>query len=185
MIITELFNKLVAYVEALEGRDFRLHMAGFLGGLCVVTGLMVYSVQEKKRDLITKLQALNKQTIKAYHIIEDNRRMAKEELRLRQKLDQERDFTINGFFEQFCREQNLTPEIGWEARSEQVNDKFYEVLLSATFKDLTADRLVKALDELNKKDIVYVKECTIKTTNNRKINVGLTIATKRYKSAVE
>jgi hypothetical protein len=178
----EALNKLIAYFDTLDQREFKMHIIGFLVGVFGFGCFMVYSIQSKKTELLQKLRVLNTQTIKAYQIIENNREIVRDELRLRQKLDLEKDFSIRGYFEQFYRDQALTPDGNWETRTESMNEKFDEILLPVTFKDLTSDRLVKALVELNKKDIVFVKECIIKATSSNKINVTITIATKRYKS---
>lgn len=177
----EVLNKLIIYLDALDQREFKIHIIGFLASILGIGCFMVYSIQSSKSELLQKLRTLNTQTVKAYQIIENNREIVKDELRLRQKLDAEKDFSIRSYFEQFYRDQGLTPEGSWETRTESVNEKFDEIFLPVTFKDLTSDRLVKALNELNKKDIVFIKECAIRATNNNKINVSLTIATKRYK----
>ena len=170
------------YLDALGQREFKMHVIGFLASVLSIGCFMVYSIQSSKKDLLKKLQALNTQTIKAYKIIENNREIVKDELRLRQKLDMEKDFSIRGYFEQFYRDQGLSPDGNWETRTEPMNEKFDEIVLPVTFKGLTSDQLVKALIELNKKDIVFLKECAIRSTNNNKINVTMTIATKRYKT---
>ena len=180
----EALNKIIVYLEARERKQFYTLLLYFLGAvLCVSIGI-IWVIFDKKSELIKRLKTLNNLTEKSFRIIEDNRRMTKEELRLKEVLDKDKDFTIKGFFELFCREQNLSPD-PWDARSEPVNDRFDEILLPATFKDITSDKLVKTLEALNKKEIVYLKEIVIKNTGRGKITVTMTIATKRYKSSLE
>jgi len=111
--------------------------------------------------------------------------MTKEEQRLKDILDKNKDFTMPGFFEQFCREQNIVPEQGWNPLSEPVNDKFDEIILKATFKGLSTEKLVKIIEALDKKEIVYIKQLEIHNEGENKINVDLTLATKKYKTLLE
>ncbi len=181
----EALNKIVAYIETLDRRHFRLHVLGFFAGVILITSSLLYYLQSNKNSLILRLRALNNLAVKGCHIIANNNSLTKDEQRLKQLLDQKRGFSIQAFFEQFCRDQSLAAEPGWATRPEHVSDIFDEMILSASFKELTSDKLVKLLDALNKEEIVYLKELQIKKSANKKIAVSMTIATKCYKSSLE
>ena len=181
----EALNKIVAYIETLDRHQFRLHVLGFFAGIMVFAGMFLYYIAESKNDLIQRLQALNKLAIKGCQIIDTNRRLVKDEQHLKQVLEQKRGFSIQAFFEQVCRDQNLTAEPGWATRPEHVSDIFDEIILTANFKNLTSDKVVKLLDTLNKEEIVYLKELQLKNTSNKTIAISITIATKCYKSSLE
>ncbi len=182
----EALNRIVGYIEALDRHNFRLHVCAFFAGIILVASMLLYYIHSSKHDLISQLQILNKLAVKSCHIIDSNRRLAKDEQRLKNLLEQKRGFSIQAFFEQFCRDQNITAETGWAARpAEHVSDIFDEIILTARFKDLTSNKLVKILDALNKEEIVYLKELQIKTGTSKKIAVSVTMATKCYKSSLE
>jgi hypothetical protein len=181
----EALNKLVAYIEILDRRQFRLHVLGFFTAVVMLAGLFLYYIADSKNDLIIRLQALNKLAIKGCQIIDIHRRLVKDEQHLKQVLEQKRGFSINAFFEQVCRDLSITAEAGWAPREEHVGDMFDEITLTATFKNLTSDKVVKILTMLNKEEIVYLKDFQVKNSNNKTITISVTIATKRYKSSIE
>ena len=177
-------EKVVSFVQQADPLELRKYTLISLGGFFMVCAFIVYKVNERKEELLKEIQSTYALAKKSRALIDDNKQMQAEELRLKQLLDKNREFTIKGFFESFCRDQNLNPEPGWDARSEQVNDRFDEVLLPAEFKDQTTQKLIAVLDELSKKEIVYLKEVTVRNQSNGKISFGLTIATKRYKASL-
>jgi|688.fasta_scaffold512777_2 hypothetical protein len=181
----EALNKIIAYIETLDRRHFRLHVLGFMVGIVTISAGLLYTIQSKKEALIQRLQVLNNLAIKANEIIATNTSITKDEQRLKELLMQKRGFSIQAFFEQFCREQNVNPEAGWATKQERVSDIFDEIVLTAQFKNLTSDKLVKLLDALNKEEIVYLKDLQIKSTPNKKISVSMTMATKSYKSSLD
>ncbi len=181
----EAFNKLIATLEALEKKQFRQYLAGFLGAVALAAIMLISFIFNQKAALIARVKSLNTLTQKSYQIIEDNRSMVKEEMRMRDMLDKEKGFTIKSYFEQFCRDQNCSAEPGWETRTEDVNESFEEVYMVATFKDITSEKLVQLLEAFNKKDIVYLKDVAIKTAGPAKITAMLTIATTRFKTSID
>ena len=181
----ELFNKLVAYVEEQNRAQLHRTLLIFLAGVVVCAGLLIYQIYSKQSELlntIKQLKNLSKNTVK---IIEDNRRMIKAEQRLKELLEKNLGFTMKGFFEQFCREQEINADPGWDTRTETINDKFDEITLTAVFKGQTTEKLVKVLTALEQKEIVYIKELTLRNENNSKITFTLTLGTKQNKVNVE
>jgi hypothetical protein len=181
----EAINKIAARIQGLELKEFKKYLLFFLGCMIFVFGSITYYIYQEKNNLINRIKQLQTLTEKSYRIIADNRRMAKEELRLKEALDRNKDFTLRGFFEQFCREQNIIAESGWDARSEAVNEKFDEITLPATFKGLTTDKLVSILEILDKNELVYIKELLIRNEGEKKIGFDIKLATKKYKSFVD
>lgn len=181
----ELFNKAATYVQDLDTKLFQKYLLFGLLSVATIVGIMVYYIHGKNEELITRITQLRTLTQKSFRIIEDNKKIVKEEQRLQEILDQNKDFTIKGFFEQFCREQGIVPEQGWDTRSEQVSEKFEEIILPATFRNLTSQNLVTILDALEKKEIVYIKELTIRNESSGKIAIDILLATKKYKALLE
>ncbi|MBM3892805.1 hypothetical protein FJ365_00190 [Candidatus Dependentiae bacterium] len=181
----EALNKLVAYLETLDRRQFKFHVLGFFTAIVLLAGLFLYYLAESKNDLIVRLQALNKLATKGCHIIDIHRRIVKDEQRLKQVLEQKRGFVLQAFFEQICRDLSMTPEAGWAPKEEHISDVFDEIILTATFKNVTSDKVVKSLNMLNKEEIVYIKDFHAKNNSNKTITISVTIATKRYKSSIE
>lgn len=181
----EALNKFAAHIQNLEHKEFKKCLIIFLCSATSFFGIMTYYIYQKKADIITHTKQMQIQAEKARKIIADNRRMAKEELRLKEMLERNKEFTMRVFFEQFCREQNIVAEPGWDARSEEINEKFDEETLSATFKGITTEKLVFLLEALDKNELVYAKELLIRSEGEKKIGFEIKLATKKYKSFVE
>jgi hypothetical protein len=181
----EFLQKTISAIQALDQTMLKRYLLAFLGCICVLSCFIIYYVFNQKHALLGEIKALHTLASKSVHLIEDNKKMSKEEMRLKDLLDRNKDFTIKGFFEQFCRDQGLNPEAGWDARSDEINEKFDEVWLPATFKNQTTEKLVGALEALDEKEIVYIKDLVVQQESAGKISFTLTIATKRYKASLE
>ena len=181
----EALNKIAAYVQSLEPKEFQKYLAIGLAIVIVAASLVIFYIHTKNNELITRIKQLRNLAEKSSRLIQDNREMVKEEQRWKEKLDKEKNFTMQGFFEQFCREQSLTPEPGWNAHTEAVSEKFDEITLPASFKGQTTEGLVAILTALEKKEIVYIKELTVRTESPGKISFDITLATKKYKSLTD
>ncbi len=180
----EFLHTIVLYIQNLTKKEVRYYTLGILGGLCGILAMMLLYINSTNQDLITRIKQLYVLSGKVERIIEENNKMIADEQHFKDLLDKDKNFTIQGFFEQFCREQTITTE-RWDVHETSVNENFDERILSATIKDLTTQRLVQILDALDKKEIIYIKELSIHNDNSGKISCTLSIATKTYKAVVE
>ncbi len=169
------------YVQKLSKKDFEKYLTLFLISTALIAGITTYYIYSKDSAKVAQLKRLEQLTEKTSRIIADHERMQKEEERLQQLLEQNKDFNMKTFFEQFCGQQNITPEPGWDTRTLPVSEKFDEVELSATIKGQTTQNMVKFLDALDKKEIVYIKELVVKNEGEKKINFDITLATRKTK----
>ena len=176
------FKKVITYLQAMDPKQYKRSMLLFFACTVGLVSIVSYYIQQKKNELITHTKQLHKLAEKSITIIQNHHKMAKEEQRLKELLDKNKDFTMKGFFEQFCKEQNLIPEAGWDARTEPLNERFDEIILPATFKNLNTERLVKILEELDKKELVLIKVMDIRSEENKQLTVNIMLATKRYKA---
>jgi len=181
----EALKKFAAYIQNLDTKQSQKFILITLSAVTICVCGLTYFIQEKKDELITKITQLNKLAEKAARIIVDNKKMTEKEFHLKDILDKNKDFTIKGFFEQFTRDLGITAESGWETRSETINEKFDEVTLPAVFKGQTSESLVKFLETLDKNEMVYLKELSIKKEAQGKITFDVVLATKQYKPLLE
>lgn len=178
-------NKFATYLQDLPRKKFQQYLLLSIGGIALATGLLIYIIYQKKASLIQYTINLGKLSEKSAKIIGQNRTMTLEEQHIRDTIEKNKGFSMASFFEQFCREQNIAPEAGWEPHIEPVNDRFDEVVLPATFKNQTTKNLITILSALTQKDIVTIKELRIRTQPDRKITFDLTLASKKLKIPVE
>lgn len=182
----ELFIKIATFLQGITKKQFQQYLLMFLGGVCIVAGGMMYWFYTQSNSLLLEIKKIEGLSQKANRIIVDNEHMQQEARRVQELFEQNKDsFTIKSFFETFCKEQSLTPEPGWTSRTEESNDRFDEIVLSASFRKQITEKLVSILVALDKKDIVYIKDLTVKNEGNKQINFDITIATKIMKKGFE
>jgi hypothetical protein len=181
----EFFIKIAALFHNLTKKQFQQYFFIFLGGSCIVVGSMIYWIYLQSTDLLLEIKKIETLSQKAVKILADNEQMQMEAHRIQDLFDQNKDFTIKSFFETFCKEQGLTPEPGWSSRTDETNDRFDEVVISATFKQQVTEKVVAILVALEKNAIVYIKDFAIKNEGDKKINFDITIATKIMKKGFD
>lgn len=181
----EALGKIVVFVQQLQKKEFERYLMITLAGVIFITGAILYTVYTTSEELITKMKKIDEFAKKTSLILATYEKMKIQEDRYQSVIEKNKDFTLSGAFEQFCREQNITPEPGWAASTNNLNEKFDEISLPATFKGLTTEKLVALLDALDKKDLLYVKDLKIKNTGSKQISCEITIATNKYKTSFE
>lgn len=181
----EVLLKFVAFIQQMQKKEFERYLGITLIGVTLITGMILYTVYSKSEELIVKMKKIDELAQKTSTILATYEKMKTEEDQYQSIIEKNKDFTLNGAFEQFCREQNLNPEPGYLAHTDSINEKFDEQSLPVTFKGLTTEKLVTLLDALDKKELMYVKELKIKNTGSKQISCEITIATNKYKASFE
>lgn len=182
----ELLIKIATFLQSLTKKQFQQYLLMFIGGVCIVAGGMMYWFYSQSTNLLLEIKKIEGLSQKANRIIVDNEHMQQEARRVQDLFEQNKDnFTIKSFFETFCKEQGLTPEPGWSSRTEETNDRFDEIVLTASFRKQITEKLIKILIALDKKDIIYIKDLTVKNEGNKQISFDITLATKIMKKGFE
>ncbi len=181
----EFLSKVATFLQDLTKKQFQQYLALFIGGTCLVLGGISYWVYQQSDTLIVEIKKIETLSNKAIKILAEYERLQQDARRVQDLFDQNKDFTIQSFFETFCKEQGITPERGWSARTEETNERFDETVLAAIFKGLATEKIVKILVALDKNNIVYIKELSLKNEGNKKITLEITIATKKIKKGFE
>jgi len=179
------FDKIASFTQGLDHKQLQQYMIAFLVAVIGMVGIVMYFFHQKNTTLITEIKKLEKLSKDATQIITNNKKMTAEESRVKKILERKKGFSIKGFFETFAQTQNITPEAGWDTQTRDITGKFGEIILPATFRGYTTEKLVEVLVELDKEEIVYIKELTIRSVEDKKIDFDISIATKQYKNTFE
>lgn len=172
----------VELIHSLDKKQFDKYLLMFIGGLVCVATLSIYFVYTSCKTLeadIIRLQATKKKTRR---LLADYASIMAEETRLQGVLDQHKNFNLKVYFEQFCKEQGFNAAPGWDVSTNSINAQVDEIALTATFKGLTTESLVKMLQEYDKTEIVYIKNLRIKTEKDKKITCEIALATVKTKA---
>ncbi|KKQ32656.1 MAG: hypothetical protein US49_C0006G0107 [candidate division TM6 bacterium GW2011_GWF2_37_49] len=177
--------KVATYLNNLPKKQFqKLLLIVIVSAFMVIIG-MLYFIHSKSIEYADQIKKLENLSNKAVLILEDNQKMEVEALRIQVILDQNKEFNIKSYFEIFCQQNSLTPNQGWEPRTDELNERFDEILLSASFKSLTTEKIVKIVEDFYKKEIIYIKSMSIKQESEKKVSFEITIATKAIKRGFE
>lgn len=178
----KLFEKIISYLQGLTKKESERLLVIVLATTALVMGGIIYFIYQTSDSLVASIKRLEKLANKATIVLHDYEKIQSEENRVISMLERQKDFNIKIYFEQFCKEQNITPATEWDTYTESINPKFDEIRLSASFKDQTTQKLVKILEELDKREIIYIKNLSMKTEKEKqRIAFDITIATKKSK----
>lgn len=177
--------KLTAYLQGLSRKQFQNVVLIVVGAAFLIVAGVNYFIYQKSLGYLAQIKQLEVLANKAVFILEDNQKMEDEALRIQGMLDQNKEFNIKSYFESFCQQNGLVPVQGFETKLDDSNEKFDEISLSASFKGLTMDKIVKILEEFYKKEIIYIKSIGIKQEQEKTVAFEITIATKSIKRGFE
>ncbi|MBM3886984.1 hypothetical protein FJ364_03560 [Candidatus Dependentiae bacterium] len=170
------------YIHQLDRAMFNKYTAIGLGVMSLIIGSGIYfiyhscSYYEKE---IVKLQNMKKKTRK---LLLDFNHIDAEEAQVKSMLNQHKNFDLKIYFELFCKEQGFTPSPDWNTSITPFNPQVDEIVLTATFKGLVTENLVRMLQGFDKTPVVYLKNMRIKTEKDKKITCEITLATIQTKT---
>jgi transcription initiation factor IIF auxiliary subunit len=185
----KIFDEIITFITKLDTRKFLAYLGSFLGGVLLVTGGISYYFYYKSSSLVETIKHYQKlsneaqETSYLYHIIHERKKM------ILDALAHEKNFELKSFFEAFCKENNLKPELNWVTTTTEIegNETLEEVALQATLTKFTMQKLVNLLEILTKKDLVYIKNIKIEkeSAGQSTISVDITLATLKYRQGKE
>jgi hypothetical protein len=178
----EFLSKITTYLHYLSRKEQDRLLMATLASVALLVGGLIYFIHQKSTTLVASIKKMELLANKAVNLLQDYDKIQTEEDRIQAMLEKQKDFNIKIYFEQFCKEHNIMTSAEWDTSVVSINPQFDEITLPATFKDQTTEKLVKILEEIDKREIIYIKNLSIKTEKEKKhITVDITIATKKSK----
>ena len=178
----EFFIKIITSLQRLSKKEIERLIMIALASTAFLMGTLIYFIYKKSSSFVVSIKKIETIANKAVTLMHDYEKIQKEEDRITDILEKQKEFKLRTYFEQFCKEQNISPTPGWDTQEAIINPKFDEITLQAEFKDQTTQKLIKILEELDKREIIYIKELKIKTEKEKqRISFEIIIATKKSK----
>jgi len=177
----EWLNNLAQQIQYLNKKDFQKYISIFLGVIALLIGGMIYYIYSTSEELVSDITRLKRLEQDSVSIRSDITEINIEQERVEQLLEENSNFNIKRYFEEFCKESNINPEAGWDTSIVELNPQFDEVTLDATFKKQSMKLLVTILEKLDKKQIVSVKRLIVKKEKDKTITFDITLATLQKK----
>lgn len=179
--IKDFFSHLVMRLYGLNKKEFGQLLIGSIAGIFVIVIGLIYFVQSHSNALLQEIETLQAQQKRTRRLLVSFAELSQEEERFKSLVEQYKNFSMKIYFEQFCKDQGITAQSGWDTTTVELSPQVDEVTLTAVFKDMTTPRLVGILQELDKKELVYVKNLRIKTEKDHKISFEIALASIRNK----
>ncbi len=179
-----IIDNIANHIQRLNKKEFDKLLLIILLATGITSLGAIYYIYNTSSSLVEKVKGITKLANKTTLILNENKKMDYEQNRLTRILELNKNFSIKTFFEQFSQQQMMIPDPNWDTRTIPVegNDKFDEIILTASFKNQTTLNLTRMLENLDKNEMVYIKELIINHEPNKKISFKITIATKRLKT---
>lgn len=174
----------MSLLQELSKKEFERYLVIFLAAVLAVALGIVYYISSTSSEYVNQIITLQRLSDQAARVLAENDQLLQEQQRIQSLFEQEKDFNIKSYFEQFCKQQNITAEAGWDADSSDIGDKFTETVLHATFKGQSMQKIVQIIDALDKKETTYLKEVIIRSEPNQRITTELRIGTVRPKKGI-
>lgn len=168
-------------IHNLEKPLYDRYLVIVLASLGVLIGGGVYFIYSTCNNLHTEITKLQNSKKKTRKLLIDFADIDAEETRLRTVLEQNKNFNLKIYFEQFCKDFGFSAVPNWDTTTTAINPQVDEIALSASFKGLTTESLVRMLQGFDKTEIVFIKNLHIKGEKDKKITCEITLATVKTK----
>lgn len=179
-------KKVSSYLQSLTKRQFLIYILGFLSAIFVIAIATIYFFFSYSHDLEFQIKKTALLSQRSQAIIAEHERLVAEKKKLQELFAKDKEFSdIKVYFEQFYKQQGLTPVKGWDTTAREVSSDYTEVLLNATFKGLSMQKIVTMLDAFQKKEVVYVKGLTIRSEGSKQVSADILLATAQQKQSAE
>jgi hypothetical protein len=176
---------LANYIQNLDEKTLKKNIILFVGATVLISfGITYYSYSESS-TLFQKISDLTEKEKKADKIILDQQKIQSEEEKTKDLLEKNPSSNLNGFFEKFYKKHNVTPEQDWKTEDGRETEgieeglKIQEKTLKVIFKGQTTEKLVSMLEDIQKEQIVWVKDIEITKEESKKITIEMTIASRQ------
>ena len=176
----------IAYkLKAIDSSSFNTYLYSFIGVVVLAVGFLHYNIYVRADMLRKKIKTLQDLSQETKALVDEFELLEVEESRLRAALARHgNNFHIKIYFEQLCKDKNLTGFLqgrGWDIKLEELNDEVLEESVSAVFQGITTEILVNFLDEINNHELVYIKNLRIRPDKDKKITIDFAMATIKNK----
>ncbi len=174
MKITE---DILDYILSLDRQTFNKYLIIALSSIFVVLSAMTYFIYTKSNTFTKQIKDIHRLSKEAKETANDYKKIQIKKNHLLSLLDQEKEFDMKSFFENFYKQQSITPDPKWDTLSSSIigNEQIKEISLPLKLKDFSTQKLIEVLEALNKKEIVYVKELKIQRDKDKTVAIDLTL----------
>lgn len=173
------------YIERLDEKKLHMYLGIILLAYASICGFIVYRFYRNVHYYKARISSINKKREELREILTRLERVKKEQADVDALLESDREFKIGGYFNEVMEKLNITQNKTREAdtTSELLENGYTEVKLSASFANLSTQKLTELLLTIQDNPRIYTKELIVHQPNGaRTINVTLVIATLEPKS---
>jgi hypothetical protein len=171
-------QKVTATINTLDRQMFLKIAGAVLGCFLIICGLLIYRYYHVTGTMRRKMVMINKQRTEAQKVLESFAQVNQQRTAVNTLLAQEKDFKIASAFETIINQLGLGNASITPPTSQQLENGYVEIVLTAQLQGINTYKLVQLLDVLEHNKRMYIKELNIdKQTGSNALNITITIAT--------
>lgn len=174
-----IFQNIKDFVSDLDKKQLYQLTAGLVGGVIVCAGLIIFWHNSAMGSLQNKLVQVNKTRKDAQVLIDDYKRVTKQQEDVKDLISKDASFKIRDFFNLTIKDLNLTANLGRVDVPEPPQDLgngYNEIKLTASFTGLNMKDVCDLLENIERERRVFIKILSM-TKDGQLLDVTLEIAT--------
>lgn len=177
MIMLQMLLSIRSWFESLDQKTFRNYALGAGGGLLVLSiGIMYYNYRSVS-TLIQALDDVNSERKKVKTILIDAKQVQKKQETVRKMLDENLSFKINQYLTQVLETLHLSNKSEpLTSGTRDIDDKHRETSVTVILNGMSMKEVTQLLQELEKKEKIYIKELSIERDKKRAETVKVIIS---------
>lgn len=171
------------HLSQLDEKTFYSYLSGFIVGITLIMGGLMYYYFSSIDELTNQLGELNEQREQVRTLFQTAARVKKQEVAVDKVLKEDENFKIGGYFKTVLDKLSLNATQQQVSPSVEREGKYLESILSAQFTQVDMKQICELLNEIEANPRVYTKSIDIirsKTPN--KLDITLTIGTLQLKA---
>lgn len=176
-----MIERIRLFFDQLEERTFHQYVIGFILGMSMVMGALVFFQYRSQATLKKQAARLNNYRQTAQELLSRYERVREQQQAVTTLLEQDKSFRIVGFVDALLAELQLSPHRTASSQTTEPlehPEKYNEITVNITLTDINMRQLTQLLQEIEKNERIYTKSLEItKSPSKPTIDVSLALAT--------
>ncbi len=172
----EFLNRIQEYINKLDQKRFIQYSSFLLGGIILIVALLMFHYYWRISGLKKKLETVQEQRDETKVLLKRAQKIKQEKKKVDDLLAKDRDFKISGYFKELIGKLGLTQKLSKsETVPSQLENKYLENILTATFTGMTMKELTELLQEFEITKRIYMKELIISRSETQENSIDVTL----------
>ncbi len=177
----EFLKKIITYIQQLSQKNFYMYSGIFVGGLTILTLLLIIRYYSNAQYLVDQSETINSQRERVQQLLTDAQQVQKQKAEVNKMIEQDEDFNILAYLQTTLAQHGLAHNIVIINPVGRIDreDNYLEEEVKAQLNELNMKQLTELLQAIEQNKRIYSKELEIVKSKKRPntIEISITIAT--------